>query len=591
MQILAGQTSIDLDRMVDASVKDIEPGTIVQAKVIGVRNDEVIVDFGGKSEGILSRHEFAEGELIEAGKIYEVFYEGIDEYTDTASVSKGRADKTRAWERVVGKYQEGDKVRGLAIRKIKGGLLVDVEGVHVFLPASQVNIRRTQDISEYVGQDLEGEIIKIDPERQNIVISRRKLLERERAIKKERTLEEIHEGELRMGVVKNIADFGVFIDLGGIDGLLHITDMSWSRIAHPSEMVQVDQEIEVVILKIDRDRERIALGLKQKHKSPWEDIDAKYPVGSRAKGKVVNIVSYGAFVKLEDGVEGLVHISEMSWTRRVTDPKEVVNISDEVEVVVLDIDKEKQEISLGMKQVEEDPWQSVEERYPVGTIIEGRVRNLASYGAFVELEEGIDGLLHVSDLSWTKKISDPKEVLKKGDLVRCAVLSVDPEKKRIALGLKQLTPDPWVEDIPDRYHVGDVVDGHVTKITNFGVFVRLEEDLEGLLHISELSDRKIQSPEEVVKLGQKIEVRVIRVDPEDRKIGLSFVHADFDESENISIEELEKQAKRSLMELDTTPGIEKPRSAEEVEAGEKAGEKAGETAEEKAEEKAPESEG
>jgi len=376
-------------------------------------------------------------------------------------------------------------------------------------------------------------IIKIDAERMNIVVSRRKLLEEERQKAKELLLTDIKEGQVRRGSVKNIADFGVFVDLGGIDGLLHITDMSWGRINHPSEMVKMDQEIEVVVLRVDQDRERIALGLKQKTASPWDGIETRYPVASKHIGEVVNIMSYGAFVKLEDGVEGLVHISEMSWTKRINHPSELVKTGDKVEVVVLEYNHQKQEISLGMKQAETNPWDLVEQHYPLGTVIEGTVRNLTSYGAFVEIEEGIDGLLHVSDMSWTKKVTHPSEMVKKGDKLQCVVLSVDKEKKRIALGRKQLTPDPWTDSIPLNYHVGDLLSGYVTKITNFGAFVKLEDDLEGLLHISELSDSKISSVEEVLRIGMKVEVRVIRVDTEERKIGLSFVHADFEENEKI----------------------------------------------------------
>ncbi|MCK6446276.1 MAG: 30S ribosomal protein S1 [Planctomycetes bacterium] len=532
----------DLKHQLESSVKDITPGTIVNARVDSVddRTGMVVMDIGGKSEGQIAIAEFGET-LPAAGQIFEVFYEGLDE-NDTALISKRRADRLRSWERVSKKYKEGDEVQGIVQRKIKGGLLVDVEGVNVFLPASQVNLRRTHDISDFVNEPIRARIIKIDAERMNIVISRRKLLEEERQKQKEFLLSDIHDGQIRKGVVKNIADFGVFVDLGGIDGLLHITDMTWGRINHPSEMVQLDQEIEVKVLRVDAERERIALGLKQKQPSPWEGIETRYPVASKHKGSVVNIMSYGAFVKLEDGVEGLVHISEMSWTRRVNHPSEIVKVGDPVEVVVLEYNKEKQEISLGMKQAEANPWDLVDEHYPVGTVIEGTVRNLTSYGAFIEIEEGIDGLLHVSDMSWTKKITHPSEMVKKGDKIRCVVLSVDTQKKRIALGSKQLSADPWMDDIPSKYHVGDLLTGTITKTTNFGAFVRLEEELEGLLHISELADHKISSPEEVVKPGQKVEVRVIRVDTEERKIGLSFVHADFEENKAI-LEEHERRMK------------------------------------------------
>ena len=532
-------TDEQLSAQLHSSVKDIATGQIVKAVVDSVddRTGMVVMDIGGKSEGSIPLAEFGET-LPQKGETYEVFYDGLDE-NDTAVLSKKRADRLRAWERVSQKYKEGDDIQGICQRKIKGGLLVDVEGVNVFLPASQVNLRRTHDISDFLGEPVRARIIKIDQERMNIVISRRKLLEEERQKQKEFLLSDIHEGQVRKGVVKNIADFGVFVDLGGIDGLLHNTDMSWGRINHPSEMVKLDQEIEVVVLRVDTERERIALGLKQKQASPWEGIESRYPVASKHVGEVVNIMSYGAFVKLEDGVEGLVHISEMSWTRRINHPSELVKTGDKVEVVVLEYNKEKQEISLGMKQAETNPWELVEQHYPVGTVIEGTVRNLTSYGAFVEIEEGIDGLLHVSDMSWTKKITHPSEMVKKGDKLRCVVLSVDTQKKRIALGYKQLSNDPWMDHIPNNYHVGDLLSGHVTKITNFGAFVKLEDDLEGLLHISELSDHKIQSPEDVVRPGMKIEVRVIRVDTEERKIGLSFVHADFEENKPL-FEQIEK---------------------------------------------------
>jgi small subunit ribosomal protein S1 len=523
----------ELNESLNASICDIKIGEIVIARVdtVDERTGLVIMDVGGKAEGTIPLAEFGD-ELPAPGAEFEVFYEGLDEY-DMSLLSKRRADRLRAWERVSTQYKEGDEIQGVVQRKIKGGLLVDVDGVNVFLPASQVNLRRTHDISDFLGEPVRARIIKIDPERMNIVVSRRKLLEEERQRLKEDLLKDITEGQIRMGTVKNIADFGVFVDLGGIDGLLHITDMSWGRISHPSEMVEMDQEIEVKVLRVDFERERIALGIKQKTASPWEGVEDRYPVGKRLEGEVVNIMSYGAFVKLEDGIEGLVHISEMSWTRRVNHPSEMLNTGDKVAVIVLEYNHEKQEISLGMKQAESNPWDLVEGHYPVGTVISGTVRNLTPYGAFVEIEEGIDGLLHVSDMSWTKKVSHPSEMVKKGDELQCVILSVDKEKKRIALGRKQLSADPWNEQIPNSYHVGDLLSGYVTKVTNFGVFVKLEEGLEGLLHISELTDDRGAKAEDLLFPSQKVEVRVIRVDVEGRKIGLSFVHADFDENEEI----------------------------------------------------------
>ena len=511
----------DLAKAIDESIKDFQPGSIVKGRVIGVIGDDVIVDVGYKSEGVISRTEFSPGEQVTPGDEFEVLLDAVEDDSGVIVLSKRKADRIRGWERVISEHKEDDVVTGRVMRKIKGGLLVDI-GVPVFLPASQVNIRRPGDIAEYIGREVTCKILKIDEERRNIVVSRRKLIEEEREKMKVNLMAEIEVGQRRKGVVKNIADFGAFVDLGGIDGLLHITDMSWSRVSHPSEVVAIDEELEIVILNVDKERERIALGLKQKTENPWMRVPQKYPVGSRAKGEVVNIVNYGAFVKLEDGVEGLVHISEMSWTRRVNHPSEIVAIGDIVEVVVLNINEQKQEISLGMKQTEANPWTRVEEKYPVGTVIKGRVRNLTNYGAFVELEEGIDGLLHVSDMSWTKKINHPSEVLKKGDRVEAVVLNVSEEKKRVALGFKQLGTDPWETEIPSRYKPGDMARGKVTKLTSFGAFVELEPDLEGLLHISEMADKKIDKPEEVLQVGQEIEVTVLRVDSEARKIGLSL---------------------------------------------------------------------
>jgi small subunit ribosomal protein S1 len=505
------------------SVKDFAPNSLINGTILRVVNDDVMVDIGYKSEGVVPLFEFEEHEPPVPNTQIEVLMEGIDEASGLLLLSKRRAERMRGWERIVQSHGEGDIISGAATRKIKGGLLLDVGGVPVFLPASQIDIRRVPDVSIYLERELECKIIKIDRERMNIVVSRRKLLVERRNALRDELLATLEEGQVRKGVVKNIADFGALLDIGGVDGLLHITDMSWGRVNHPSEVVALEQELEVKVLRYDRERNRIALGLKQLEPSPWAEVEKKYPVGSKIKGEVVNIMPYGAFVKLEDGIEGLVHISEMSWTRRISHPSDLVQIGDEVDVVVLDINQEKQEISLGMKQTETNPWTEVEDRYPVGTIIEGVTRNLTSYGAFVEIEEGIDGLLHVSDMSWTKKVTHPSEALKKGDLVRAVVLSVDTEKRRVALGMKQLEQDPWQDEIPRRYGPGDIVAGKVTKVTNFGVFVSLEDGLEGLLHISELTDRKVETPEEVVKIGQVVDVRVLKVDTDERKIGLSMI--------------------------------------------------------------------
>ncbi|MFH1418115.1 MAG: 30S ribosomal protein S1 [Planctomycetota bacterium] len=515
-----------LDKAISDSIAECKANTILNGRIIGISGNEVVVDVGLKSEGYVPAYEWEDLSEVKAGDPIEVLLEQIESDTGTILLSKRKADRIRGWERILSKCKEGEKVSGKCMRKIKGGLLVDI-GVPVFLPASQVDTRRPGDVSEYIGRTIEAIVLKIDVERRNIVISRRRLIETERAESKANLMSEIEVGQIREGVVKNIADFGAFIDLGGIDGLLHITDMSWDRVNHPSEVVRIDERVKIKILAIDKDKEKIALGLKQTQINPWDEVEGRFPIGSRIKGEVVNITNYGAFVKLDGGIEGLVHISEMSWTRRITHPSEILNVGDEVEVVVLEINKGKQEISLGIKQTETNPWTRVVEKYPPNTVVAGQVRNLTNYGAFVEIEDGIDGLLHVSDMSWTKKVSHPSEMIKKSDNIKCVVLTVDQEKQRIALGLKQLTEDPWLRAVPDRYIPGMIVQGKVTKITNFGVFIELEQDLEGLLHVSELTDRRVDDPHEEVELGEEIEVKILRVDTAERKIGLSKKRADW----------------------------------------------------------------
>ncbi|MCG3123425.1 MAG: 30S ribosomal protein S1 [Phycisphaerales bacterium] len=520
---LSGGQDQYMDSLLGQQIDELIPGKLIKGKIIGYAGDDVVVEVGLKSEGLIPKEEF-EGMEIKPGDMVDVLLEDVEGEEGLVQLSKRKADRMLSWQRIMDTTKEGDVVEGMVTKKIKGGLLVDI-GVPVFLPASQVDVRRPGEIGDYIGKRIRASILKIDLERRNIVISRRKLIEEERDAAKKRLLDNLKEGEIVTGTVKNIADFGAFVDLGGIDGLLHITDMSWGRINHPSEILKIDQKIEVKVLNIDREKEKIALGLKQREASPWEEIEKKYPVGSRIRGAVVNLMSYGAFVKLEDGIEGLVHISEMSWTRRVNHPSELVAPGQEVDVVVLEINKDKQEISLGMKQTEVNPWELVSEKYPPGTVIEGKVRNLANYGAFVEIEPGIDGLLHITDMSWTKKVTHPNEILKKGDSVKCVVLDVDRDKQRVSLGVKQLTEDPWIAAIPEHYKPGMVVRGVVTKITNFGVFVELESDLEGLLHISELADHKVENPQDVVKAGDEIDVKILRVDRADRKIGLSLKRA------------------------------------------------------------------
>ncbi|MBD55189.1 MAG: 30S ribosomal protein S1 [Rubripirellula sp.] len=526
--------------------QDYAQGEIVDGRIVEVNDEWALIDVGFKSEGTVSLNEWGpEEEKPVVGTTVKVLIEEMEDELGAAddpygmiSLSKSKAEKIIEWEKIIGEISEGQVVTGTVIRKIKGGLLVDI-GVNVFLPGSQVDIRRPGDIGDFIGRVIQAEVLKIDDTRRNIVISRRSLIERQREEDRAYLMKELEVGQIRKGIVKNIADFGAFVDLGGIDGLLHITDMAWERIGHPTEMVSIDQEIEVKVLHIDREKQKIALGLKQKDRNPWENIESKYPVSSDHKGEVVNVMSYGAFVKLEPGIEGLVHISEMSWTKRVNHPSELVNIGDEIDVKILGVDPEGQQLSLGMKQTQKNPWDEVIDRYPEGQDVTGKVRNLTNYGAFIELEEGIDGLLHVSDMSWTRKIGHPSELLEKGQEIKCRVLSVDESRRRIALGLKQLDNDPWDGDIPDKYQPGQLVKGSVTKITNFGVFIGLEDGLEGLLHISELAEHKVEDPEEVVKVGQELEVKVLRVDTDERKIGLSLKRVDWGEEQERAAAEAE----------------------------------------------------
>jgi small subunit ribosomal protein S1 len=533
-----------------ANDQGFEPGRVVVGVVRAVTDSDVVVDIGYKSEGIIPLEEWkddAQGKIQppQVGEQVQVMIEAIEEEGGVITLSYRRARRQQEWERFLQQHKPGDVVSGVVTRKVKGGLLVNV-GVPAFLPASQVDIRRPADVASYIGQEIRCKILKIDESRRNIVVSRRQLLEEEREERKRRLLEELQPGQIRKGVVKSITEFGAFIDLGGMDGLLHITDMSWGRVQDPRDVVQEGQEIEVYVISVDREKERIAVGLKQKTPSPWENIEQKYPVGSRHVGEVVNIMPYGAFVRLEPGVEGLVHVSEMSWTRRISHPSEVVSIGDKVEVEVLGINKEKQEISLGIRQCQPNPWDQVPEKYPPGAVVTGTVRGLASYGAFIELEEGVEGLLHVNDISWVKKVTHPSEVLQKGDKVTCVVLGVDHERRRISLGMKQLATDPWETDIPNRYQPGTVIVGRVTKLTNFGAFVELEPGLEGLLHITELADHRVENPEEVVHVGDVVEVKVLSVDPTERKIRLSRKRAQWTRGEEESGAETTTQPRRKL---------------------------------------------
>jgi small subunit ribosomal protein S1 len=539
---LFGETEHEyLEKVLQAKVDSRLPGTILKGKIVSQIGNDVIVEVGLKSEGIVDAGEFEDAEEITAGKDIEVLLEDTDSEGGLILLSKLKADRIRGWETIINTKQKGDVVTGKVIRRIKGGLLVDI-GVPVFLPASQVDIRKPGDISRFIGKEVECKILKIDVEARNIVISRRKLIEEERQSSKEKILEDIEVGQLRKGVIKNIADFGVFVDLGGLDGLLHISDLTWGRISHPSEVVELDQEIECIVIGVDKEHEKISLGLKQKTASPWEDVEKRYPVGARVKGKVVNVMNYGAFIRLEDGIEGLVHISEMSWTRRLAHPGEMLNLDDEIDVVVLNVNKEKQEISLGIKQTEINPWTVASQKYPPGTVVTAQVRSLTNFGAFVEMEPGLDGMIHISDLSWTKKYNHPGEALQKGQDIKCIVLEVNEEKRRISLGIKQMTEDPWARAIPEKYIPGHIIKGTIAKVTNFGAFVELEPDLEGLLHISELADHKIDKPQDIVKAGDEVEVKILRVDNEARKIGLSLRRVQWAAEEQAAEADLRKES-------------------------------------------------
>jgi small subunit ribosomal protein S1 len=501
-------------------ITSMKTGQLLKGKVVEITKDFVVVDVGLKSEGLVTIAEFTDPEELQLNKEIEVFLEKAEGHDGQIVLSKEKARKHRQWEYIVSTCKEGSIVKGEVIRKVKGGLMVDI-GMEAFLPGSQIDNKRIKNLDEFIGNTYDFKILKINIERKNIVVSRRELLEEERASKKVELLENIQEGDLRTGIVKNITDFGVFLDLDGIDGLLHITDMTWKRIRHPSEMVQLGDTLEVMILSIDREKGRVALGLKQKETNPWEEIEKKYPIGTRIKGKIVNLVSYGAFIEIEEGIEGLIHVSEMSWTKNVNDPTEVVSIGDEIEAVVLSIQKDDGKISLGIKQTEHNPWEDVEGKYPIGKNVTAEIRNLTNYGAFVELEPGVDGLIHISDLSWIKKVSHPSEVLKKGDKVEAAILSVDKESKKITLGVKQLTSNPW-ESIEKTMPVGSLVKGIVTKITAFGIFVQLENGIEALIHVTELSDQPFGKVEDVVAKDDNITAKVIKLDPEHKKIALSI---------------------------------------------------------------------
>lgn len=510
----------DLQALYDESMQSFREGEVVQGRVVDVGPDYILVDIGYKSEGSIPVEEFPRRDEIKVGDVFDVFIEEPEDDHGMPVLSKIKADKIKNWANIQEVYEKDGVIEGRIVRRVKGGLKVDI-GVDAFMPASQLTWRPTSDLEKFIGQTMEVKIIKLTKRRRNVVVSRRKLLEEQRAGDKERLLSTIHVGQLLKGEVKNITDFGAFVDVGGIDGLLHVTDMSWGRVKHPSQVVQTGQKIEVMVLSFDPNTERISLGLKQKTENPWKSAEQRYPVGGVVRGRVVSMTDYGAFVQLEDGIEGMVHVSEMSWTRRVRHPSEVMQIDEEVDVMVLSVDPEAEKIALGLKQTRPNPWREMERRYPVGSRVKGTVRNLTDYGAFVEIEPGIDALLHVSDISWTKKVGHPSEVLQKGQEVEVKVLSIDPENEKIGVGLKQLDRDPW-ESVAESIAIGSHVEVEIAKIVSFGAFAKLENGVEGLIHVSEISNERINKPEEVLSVGDKVSAKVISVDPSERKIGLSI---------------------------------------------------------------------
>ena len=517
----------------DESLKNIRPGEIVQGKVVHVGNDYVMVDVGFKSEGAIPVSEFkdSEGNLaIKEGDVVDVLFQGVNERDGSVSLSRTKAIQILTWQKIEKIYEKGGTIHGKIVGRVKGGFTVNI-GIPAFLPGSQVDIKPVRDYESFVGKSYNFKILNYNRKLRNVVLSRRRYLEEERKKRKQQTLARLKEGAIVYGRVKNITDYGVFIDLGGIDGLLHISDISWGKIGHPADRFEIGDEVKVKVLKFDREKEKIALGMKQLYPDPWEKVPQKYPVGSRIKGRVTNLADYGAFVEIEEGVEGLIHISEMTWSKRLKHPSEIISVGDIVEAVVLGIDKKRRRLSLGLKQIGPDPWEEIEKNYPVGSIIEGKVKGVTDFGIFVEVVEGIDGLVHISDISWTKRIKHPKELYKKGDIVKAKVLEINKSAGKLALGIKQLFPDPWLE-VSKKFPVGSIIKGKVTHVTDFGLFVEVEEGIEGLVHISEVSYEKMKNLKEKFKVGDEVRAKVIRVNPEERKLGLSIKQLEEEEERN-----------------------------------------------------------
>jgi small subunit ribosomal protein S1 len=550
---------IQMQDLMSKPMPDFREGSIVKGRILEVRPHEVLVDIGYKSEGVISITEFEDLENLEVGDEVDVLLERLENDEGMVVLSKEKAAYRQNWNKITKVFEGDGLIKGKVRSVVKGGLMVNI-GVEAFLPASQIDIVPPRDLQQFVGNTYDFKIVKINDDRRNVVLSRRELIEQERSEKRQKFMESVTVGDRVSGTVKNLTDFGAFIDLDGMDGLLHITDMTWGRLGHPSELVKVGQQLEVVVLDINKEKERVSLGLKQTQKNPWDQIEERFPAGQRVKGKITNLVPYGAFVELEEGVEGLIHVSELSWTKRIMRPSDILSVGQEVEAVVLGVNKEEQKISLGLRQLEPNPWDEIEKKFTIGSRIKGKIRNMTAYGAFVELEEGIDGMIHVSDLSWTRKINHPSEVFKKGDEVEAEVIDIDKTNQRISLGIKQLTEDPW-KNIDQKYKIGDLVNGKVTKLASFGAFVQLQDDIDGLVHISQLSEAHVAKVKDVLKVGQEVEARVIKVDKIERRIGLSIKAANYSE------EQLRKEAETfdTLRPGEDMVGLEKAFAAAEQE--------------------------
>jgi small subunit ribosomal protein S1 len=541
------------------SYRDFREGSIVKGRVLEIRPREVLVDIGYKSEGIIPSAEFDNIDTLEVGDEVDVLLERLENDEGMVVLSKEKAAYRQNWNKIASVFQGDGLIKGKVKSVVKGGLMVNI-GVEAFLPASQIDIVPPKDLQQFVGNTYDFKIVKINDDRRNVVLSRREIIEQERSEKRQKFLESVNVGDRVTGTVKNLTDFGAFIDLDGMDGLLHITDMTWGRLGHPSEMVKVGQQLEVAVLDINKEKERVSLGLKQTQRNPWDQIEERFPAGQKVKGKITNLVPYGAFVELEEGVEGLIHVSELSWTKRIMRPSDILSVGQEVEAVVLGVNKEEQKISLGLRQLEPNPWDEIEKKFEIGSRVKGHIRNMTAYGAFVELADGIDGMIHVSDLSWTRKINHPSEVFKKNDEVEAVVIDIDKVNQRISLGIKQLSEDPW-KNIDQKYKIGDLVKGKVTKLASFGAFVQLQDDIDGLVHISQLSEDHVAKVKDVLKVGQEVEARVIKVDKIERRIGLSIKAANYSE------EELRKESEAfdTLRPGEDMVGLEKAFAAAEQE--------------------------